>query len=61
MRGIYLPLLLPPEQCVKEPLSIYYIRSHFTVLVRADSADMKPEPGLLPLDFVEENSVNDVV
>ena len=38
MSGIYLPHLLPPDACTKDPITIAYTPGHFSVLVSAESA-----------------------
>lgn len=38
MSGIFLPHLLPPAQCVREPLLIAYTRGHFSALVTTEAA-----------------------
>ena len=35
MLGIYMPLLIPPSECVREPLAITFESSHFAALVPA--------------------------
>jgi hypothetical protein len=54
VRGVYLPLLLAPGDCVKEPLVVFFDGGHFTALCRIDDAE--PTPGLIQLDFVVERA-----
>lgn len=54
VRGVYLPLLESPGDCVKEPLVVFFDGGHFTALCRIDDAE--PTPGLVQLDFVVERA-----
>ena len=38
MSGIYLPCLLPPEECSRDPLCIAYTPGHFSALVASEAA-----------------------
>ena len=41
LRGIYLPLLVPPRDCVKDPILIAYHNNHFVpVMFALDEADV---------------------
>lgn len=42
MTGVYLPLLWPQEDCIKEPLAFTFCSSHFSAFVGIESKKLNP-------------------
>ena len=64
MSGVYLPCLLPPEECARDPICIAFTQGHFSALVSGEPAadariwralGLEPPPApAVPLPLIDE-------